>query len=494
MQITFLIPPVFNRNERPAERTAGCTTLVYPMINIYELTVAALLEQEGHQVRYEDFISTRRDIRNLHTFLRDDRSDVYVFWSVNLSIRNDLEASRLIRGYSPEAFILYLGPAPTYFAKEFLLSSRQIAVRGEPEFTIRELCEYLANGKDYRSLKGISYRKEDGALQNNPMRELIRDLDSLPFPARHLVKKDYFSNPKLKKSPYTAVVASRNCPYKCTFCVPSSLTFARELETKAQTGKKPFVSMRSVENVVEEIHLLAAEGYKAIGFMDDNFITTEKRLRPIADALKQHHIVWGCQVRADAITENIAAILAETGCGYVDLGVESFNDDILQYIKKDLTRARIIEAIELLNKYKVPVKINILIGTSPLETKETIQDTLDMAIRLKADQVMINIVSPFPGTEFYQMAKENGWIVNGDYVPTDVQHHSILAYPNLKSKDMERLLFRHNIRFFIRPGFVLAQIRRFSSFSEFTRALKALKNKLLPKKKQYEALGDSNRI
>jgi radical SAM superfamily enzyme YgiQ (UPF0313 family) len=175
--------------------------------------------------------------------------------------------------------------------------------------------------------------------------------------------------------------------------------------------------------------------------------------------------------------------LGESGCQYVDLGVESFNDEILAYIKKDLTQAQIMAAIELLNKYKVPVKLNILIGTSPLETKATIRETLDTAMKLKVDQVMINIVAPFPGTEFHTLAKKNNWIVGGDYVPTDVQHHSILSYPNLTSKEMEQLLFWHNIRFFLRPSFVLSQIRRFSSFSEFWKAVKAMKNKLITWKK-----------
>lgn len=470
--------------------------MVYPMINIYELTVAALLEKEGHSVAYEDFITTGRSVRELHAFLQNDRSDVYVFWSVNLSMHNDLEVSRLIEAKksAPEPRIIYLGPAPTFYIKEFLGSNRRIVARGEPDETMRELCEYLSQGKDFSNIKGISFLTNDGAVQNNPTRELIRDLDALPFPARHFVQKNYFSNPKLKRAPYTAMITSRNCPFRCTYCVPSSLTFARELENKAQTGKKPFISMRSVENVVEEINFLAAEGYKAIGFMDDNFITTEKRLRPIAHALKQNNILWGCQARADAITEPIVILLSESGCGYVDLGVESFNNEILQYIRKNLTKDQIMEALGWLRKYKVPVKLNILIGTSPLETKETIRETLNTAIRLKVDQVMINIVAPFPGTEFYQTAKENGWIVNGDYVPTDVQHHSILSYPNLKNREMERLLFRYNLRFFTRPGFIFSQLRRFSSFSEFYKAVKALKNKLLPEKKQHETISDFNRI
>lgn len=482
MKITFLIPPVLNHRERPAERTAGCTTMVYPMVNIYELTVAAILEKEGYTVCYEDFISTRRNVKQLKKFLQKDDSTIYIFWSVNLSMRDDVEVSRLIHEYSPEACLIYLGPAPTFYVKEFLQYPQQIVVRGEPDVTVRELCNSLAAGKNFKLLKGISFLNEDGTVKNNPSRELLRNLDSLPFPARHFVNRKHYSNPKLKRSPYTAMVTSRNCPYKCVFCVPSSLTFARELDAKSQTGRKPFISMRSVENVVEEIDLLASEGYKAIGFMDDNFIITEKRLRPIADALKKHGIIWGCQARADAIDENIAQILGESGCHYVDLGVESFDDEILKYIKKDLTRVQIIDAIELLNKYKVPVKLNILIGTSPLETKNTIKETLDTAIKLKADQVMINIVAPFPGTEFYDVAKENGWIVGGDYVPTDVQHHSILSYPNLTSKEMEHLLYWHNLRFFTRPAFIFSQLRRFSSFSEFCRAFKALKNKLTTEK------------
>ncbi|MDR1437097.1 MAG: B12-binding domain-containing radical SAM protein [Candidatus Symbiothrix sp.] len=477
MKITFLIPPVF-QGERPAERTAGCTTMVYPMINIYELTIAAILENEGYSVHYENFIINKSSQKKWEKFLETDRSDVYIFWSVNLSIKNDVEASQWISRYSPNAFIVYLGPGPTFYTKDFLQNSQQIVVRGEPDITVKELCSCLENRQSFHELTGISFRDKDGKIKNNPSRELLRNLDRLPFPARHLVGRNLFSNPKLKRSPYTAMVTSRNCPFHCIYCVPSSLTFARELEHRAGTGKKPFISMRSPENVAEEIELLASEGYRAIGFLDDNFIVTEKRLKIIADALQKHGIIWGCQARADAITENIARILSESNCRYVDLGVESFNDEILKYIRKGLTRRQIMEAIECLNQYKVPVKLNILIGTSPLETKETIKETLDTAIRLKADQVMINIAAPFPGTEFYTLAKQNQWIIGGEYVPTDVQHHSILSYPGLTNREMENLLFRYNLKFFLRPGFIGAQIRRFSSFSEFWRALKALKNKL----------------
>ena len=171
-------------------------------------------------------------------------------------------------------------------------------------------------------------------------------------------------------------------------------------------------------------------------------------------------------------------MLGESGCTYVDLGVESFNDEILRFIRKGITSNQIVNAIELLKKYGVPVKLNILIGTSPLETKETLRDTLRKAMALKVDQVMFNIVSPFPGTEFYQMAKENGWIKGGEYSPTNVQRDSILSYPHLSAEEMERALYRFNLRYFLSPRIVWHHLRKFRSFSEFRLAFKALRVKL----------------
>ncbi|MDR2916879.1 MAG: B12-binding domain-containing radical SAM protein [Tannerella sp.] len=477
MIITFIVPPSLD-GELPAERTAGCTRLVYPMPNIYELIVAAVLEKD-YDVRYCDFVLENENEKQLEQFLANDKSDCYMLWCVNLSLETDTKTIQYIRKYHPEAWIVTIGPGVTYYTRKLLVDERVIVVRGEPELTVQELVYNILEGQDLSTIKGISLLKE-GKVRHNPARELIKDLDSLPFPARHFIEKYPYTNPKLKIHPYTTVLTSRNCPFKCIYCVPSSLTFAREIEFKREqdNGRKPPVSYRSVENVIEELDMLAAKGYRAIAFIDDNFITTTKRLRPICECLKKHGFSWGCQARADAITEEIARILHESNCEFVDLGVESFNDDILKYIKKGITSEQIYQGIGWLKKYNVPVKLNILIGTSPLETKETIKDTFRKAKALNVSQVMFNIVAPFPGTEFYDLARENGWIVGGDYVPTDVQHHSILNYPNLSNKEMEKMLFRNNVSFFLRPSFILKNIGRFGSFTDFKIALKALKRKL----------------
>ncbi|MDE6010388.1 MAG: B12-binding domain-containing radical SAM protein [Muribaculaceae bacterium] len=477
MKLTFLVPPCYD-NDQPAERSAGCTRIVYPMINIYELTAAATLREAGYDVAYRDFVFNKEPAEMFDRFLETDNSDAYLIWTVNLSLESDLEAITHIRKYHPSTPVIMMGPGPTYYLHRALYDSNTYLVRGEPELTLLELMAALAKGDKPVGVKGVTFIAADGKRVSNPPRPLNPDLDALPFPARDLLQGREYHNPKLKTGPYTTAFTSRNCPFRCIYCVPSSLTFAREIEYRKEHHRKPTIGFRSIESVEREIDQLAAEGYKAIGFMDDNFIWNEERTAEICRIMRKHGLVWGCQARVDAITEPIAKLLGESGCRYVDLGIESFDPGILEYIKKGITPEDIYRSVELLKKYKVPVKLNVLIGSSPLETRETIRHTLREATRLDVDQVMFNIVSPFPGTEYYEICMENGWIKGGDYRPTDVQRESILDLPYISADEMEKLLYSNNLRYFLRPRYVLKQLGRFHSVKELKAAAKALKMKL----------------
>ena len=478
MKITFLVPPVLD-GERPAERSAGCTRVVYFAPNIYELTAIGVVENENlGEVAYEDFVFYNKKEEDFRKFLESDNSDIYCIWTVNLSIESDLKAIEILQGIRKDSKVILLGPGPSYFIEKCLVNDRIIIVRGEPEATLVELLHTIDEDKPLNNILGISWMNSDGKIVNNGFRPLIVDLDSLPLPARHFIADRRYYNPKIKRKGYTTAFTSRNCPYHCIYCVPSSLTFAREIENKRFTGRKPTISYRTAESVDREMALLHEQGYKAIGFMDDNFIWNEERTRLMCEIMKKYGMLWGCQARVDAITEPIAKMLGESGCQYVDLGVESFNDEILKYVRKGITTEQIYEAIHLLKKYKVPVKLNVLIGSSPLETKETLRHTLKEAKKLKVDQVMFNIVSPFPGTEFYKLCKENGWLSTPDYVPTDVQRESILNLPNISSDEMEKILFKNNLSYFLSWNFIIKQLKRFTSWSEFVHAARALKIKL----------------
>ena len=480
MRITFLVPPVL-AGKRATERVAGCTYTLYFVPNIYELTVCAVLRDAGHRIGYVESVLMGWKRRQFEQFLSSDTSDAYSIYTVNLGIENDLEAIKLIRRYRPHVPVVFMGPAPTQFPERFLVDENTYVVRGEPELTTAELFWTLESGGSLEGVRGISYIDSTGGIRHNGFRPLIEDLDFLPFPARDLVPprlRAKYSNPKLKCSPYTAAVTTRNCPFRCIYCVPSSLSFARELEYKRHFNKKPPVKMRSVDNVIQELEELKAQGYRSLSFQDDNFTWTEERTVAISEALGRLGFVWGCQSRSDLLTERAAEAMARNGCRYVDLGVESFDQRVLDFIKKGVTVEDQIRAIRTLKRCGISAKINVLLGTSPLETVDTIRRNMEMIRKLDVDQVMFSIVAPFPGTEFYEMAKQNGWFVYGDYRPVDVQKRSIISYPHLSARDLERACRRANYQFFLSPRFIRKHIDKFASPRDFWIAAKALYRKL----------------
>ena len=480
MKITFLVPPVLIGN-RATERVAGCTYTLYPVPNLYELTVAALMEREGFDVRYTESVMNDWKRADFENYLQSDDSQAYIIYTVNLGIENDLLACEIIRKIRGEDIpVIFQGPGPTHFVDKFLTDEQAFVIRGEPEYSLLDLMKNLKSGGTAKDIAGVSYRTGDRIIHNEP-RDLIDDLDELPFPARHLLPDHMrynFSNPKLGCGPYTAVVTSRNCPFKCIYCVPSSLSFARELEFKRNHNRKPPVTKRSIEHVAKEIQMLVKEGYKSISFQDDNFVWSEKRTVALCEVMAESGLLWGCQSRADLLTEPKVRAMAASGCVYVDIGVESFNQPILDYIQKGETVEEMIQGISLLKKYGIMAKVNVLVGTSPLETKETIRENERVIRNLGVDQVMFSMTAPFPGTEFYDMAKENGWFTKGDYYPVDVQKTALVSFPNLSNTELEKEVNRANRRFYLNPKTAFKHIRKFRSVRDFTTASKALYRKL----------------
>ncbi len=472
MKITFLVPPPIDGNI--PERVAGCAYLLYYVPNIFLLSAAAVLEKEGYEVNYIETTIKKWGRGHFLTFLREDLSDVYCFYSVNLSQNTDFQALKDIREIRGNVPIVFFGPAPSDRPAEFIMDENTYVVRGEPEYTMLELVNALEAKSTIHGIKSVSFRGTGEAI-HNMNREPIEDLDMLPFPARHLLEeRDVYYNPKLGKRPFTAVCTSRGCSYRCIYCVPSSLSFSRELEYKHHLGKKPPVRKRSPENIIEEFKLLKSQGYKAVNVQDDQFVWGEERTIKICEGIKALDIVWGCSARSDHLNEPIVKAMSAAHCKFIDLGVESFNQEILDYVKKDIDVRKNEEAIKLVKKYGINAKINIMFGASPLETAATMKKNMEEVKRLKVDQVMYNIANPFPGTEFYTIAKENKLFVYGDYKPVNVAKEANIAYPHLGKADLENAVRRANFAFFLTPRFILKNIRRLGSLD----SLKAMFRKL----------------
>ena len=172
MKLTFIVPPCFD-HKQPAERTAGCTRVVYLAPNIYELSVAAVLEEnKADMVRYRDFVYHKTTPEQFDAFFASDDSDVYLIWTVNLSIETDLSAIATIRRHRPDVKIVLMGPGPTHFIRRCLPDANVFIVRGEPEETVVELIEAFRNGLTPEGIRGVSWLNAEGKIVNNPSRPL----------------------------------------------------------------------------------------------------------------------------------------------------------------------------------------------------------------------------------------------------------------------------------------------------------------------------------
>ena len=455
MKVTFLTPPPLD-DKPPAERIYGCNYGLYQQPNIFVLGMVSLLEDEGFEVELRDYSLRKDGLKKFREFVNKNDFDIILFYAVFLSRTTDLAALDTLK---EKKFIatIFMGQDPT-IDPHLYLQNGSIVVRGEPEYTLLELLKTLEEGKDLDTVKGISYTV-NGVQKDNPPRELIEDLDSLPFPARERISKDEYYNPKLRRRPMTVMLTSRGCSHRCWMCVPNSLSFAREVEWKRWHDKKPPVKIRSAENVVKEFTEIAKDGYKSVSIIDDEFVWGKKRTIEICEGIKDLGIEWGCLARADYLQdEEVIEAMAEANCVYVDIGVESFSQEILDYIKKDLKVESIYRAVRLLKKYGIQAKLNLLLGACPLETEETIKKNVEEVIKLDADGLMLSIATPFPCTEFHEKSKEEGWMTVPEYVPIDPSKESLISYPHLSKEKLEKLLWESKRKFYLRPSYILKSI------------------------------------
>lgn len=481
MKITFLIPPPLEKRRVP-ERVFGCTYGLYPIPNIFILTYASILRGTGNEVKVIDAPIMSMVGKDFFNFIKKDKSDAYIMYSVNLSMELDIRIGREIREFHKNIPLIYCGPAATEYTKRFLFDINVYVVRGEADYTLNDVVSFLRGSLEDKldNIKGISYLK-DGMHCSTPGRALIENLDELPFPDRDLINRNLYYNPKLKLRPFTAVMTSRGCPYRCKYCVPSSMTFARKLEYQKEKGYEsvPKVTFRSAENVIAEFELLMQDGYKAVSIIDDEFILKKERVKEICKGIKDFDIKWGCLARADhLLDEELILQLKEAGCQYIDIGIESFDQNILDDIRKDIRVETFYKAVDILKKYGIEPKLNILIAASSLETESTLKNTISEALKLNPGVIMFNICNPFPGTEFYREAKRNNWFVYGDYVPVDVQKKSIIEYPHLKKHEIERIVRIANFKLFFRFAFISLHLKKFVSIREFKSAFISLCKKL----------------
>lgn len=279
-------------------------------------------------------------------------------------------------------------------------------VVGEGEDTALEACDKLEKKESLAGVKGVMYR-DSGKIIDNGRRDMIKDLDSIPFPSRHLVDmKPYLKPPGVirgcAEKKQTTIVTSRGCPNRCIYCGSHNI-FGRKTRR------------RSVKNVIDEIdYLCKTYGVKGIYFCDDTFTLSPEWVREFCEELNRRKIdiKWACMSRVDQTDEGLLALMKKSGLIQLDFGVESGSGKILKILGKggrgDLTEAT-KKSFELCRKLGIRTAATFIIG-SPEETKEDIQQSFKLAKEIRASYTVFYFFTPYPGTLIYDMAIKNGWI------------------------------------------------------------------------------------
>lgn len=471
MKILFLTPPALD-NALSAERIFGCNYGIYSQPNIFILYPATILKNRGHSVTCIDFPVNRKNKNDFKKFCEVQDFDAIVFYSVFLSKNTDLIARNMLKQANSKTKFIFMSTEPTASPDDFI-DEKSIVIRGEPESRIAQVIDALEKNSPLEEIPGISYRMNAENIHQGGY-QIIDDLDTLPFPDRKLLDSDSYHNPKLSFRPFTTMIASRGCSFNCYYCVPNSLDFANEIEFKRANTHKPPVRLRSPENVIAEISLLAKDGYRSISFIDDQFIWGAKRTIEICQGIAPFKIEWSCLARADMLQdENVTKEMVSSGCKFVAIGVESFNQGILDYIGKGCKVETFHSAIKNLKKSGIEVEVNILLAACPLETVETIKDTFRETLKLDPDYVLFSICTPFPYTEFNKKARQEGWMVKARYEAIDPIKESFISYPHLTKRQLDKIIRSLYIKYYFRPHYLWKKIIKLKGLKDLVNKVRA---------------------
>ncbi|MEM4599470.1 MAG: radical SAM protein [Candidatus Methanomethylicaceae archaeon] len=428
--------------------------------------IAGVLEKEGYDVKIID--ASALDISNekLGLILKKESPDVIGVTSTTPTIYDAMKTIVTAKKYCPDSITVMGGYHITFLPEETMMECPEldIGVIGEGEATIIDLLKYLEGRKSISEVDGIIYRKEGKIIKNKP-RKLIENLDEIPFPARHLLPLDRYTILG-ERHRLGNVMTSRGCPFRCIFC-SSSLFYGRRFRA------------RSPKNVVDEIEELVYKyNIKSIEIVDDTFTINIKRAWEIAKEIINRglDIWWACGARVDLVTKGLLKIFKKAGCEVIYYGIESGSEKVLKILKKGITLEQVKKAVKWAKEVSLEVVGSFIIGT-PGETKEDVMKTIKFAKDCDLDFAQFTAMTPYPGTEVYEIAKKEGLLLTKDWSKyTTIL--PVMRTKELSEKEISSLIDKAYKSFYLRPKFIIKQLMK----GRFKWIFPVIKNYLLRRK------------
>jgi hopanoid biosynthesis associated radical SAM protein HpnJ len=483
LKTLFLNPPSFENFDGGASSRWPATREIesywYPVWLAYPagmLEGSRLLDANPHHVSWTEVTEILKD----YEFL--------VLFTSTIGWTGDQRAVEMIKAVYPNLKVAFVGPPVTTDTDKALNECVAIdfICRREFDFSVVE----YANGKPLEEILGVSYRK-DGKNLHNPDRPQVEKLDKPDMPwVTDIYRRDLdvtkYNVPFLLH-PYVALYSTRGCPAQCTFCLwPQTLS--------GHAWRK-----RSTDDVAAEMahaKKLFPE-VKEFFFDDDTFNINGPRTIELCEKLKPLGLTWSCTSRVTTSYETLKA-MKEAGCRLLIVGYESGDPQILKNIKKGATVERARDFTRDCHKLGLVVHGDFILGL-PGETEASIRNTINFAKTLDCETIQVSIAHAFPGTEFYEYAKANGFITNENMADSGGHQMAHIEYPGLPTEYVLEMVHRFYDEYYFRPkaafrvvwkAIVNRDVPRLYVEAKSFMKLRAQRNKMVAQSKKDQRTGN----
>lgn len=456
MNILFIDPPRISIKKgniwKTVNRSLPSLGLAY---------IAAYLEKQGLEAKILDLRVEEYSIDQVLKKIKLINPEYIGFTATTPQINTALSIAAQIKKHFTNIKIIFGGPHPNIFPDVILDNNFvDMVVRGEGEFTIHE----IVRGECHENILGLSYKHNKNIIHNDS-RPPIQDLDTLPFPARHLIPVEKYrpSSGNYIRLPFASIITSRGCPGKCTFCHTGI------------HGKK--IRYRSAENIANEIKTLINQyKIKEVSFYDDTFTAYKKNVQELCKILihEKIDITWSCMSRVDYADFETLKLMKKAGCHQIGYGIESGDETILENIKKRISFDSIRDAVKWTKNAKIDVRAMFMFG-NPGETRESIENTINFGISLDPDIYVFNIATPLPGTEMFYWADKNGYLVTKDWDKYDLGQ-TLMNLPTVSTDVINRYYKKAYRRSYLRLSYIIKQLPKLNSYEAIKMRLNILQN------------------
>lgn len=350
-----------------------------------------------------------------------------------------LKIARILKEqFGREIKIIFGGVHPTVAPEEVIgKDCVDLVCVGEGEGAMVELCQKMEKKERIDHIKNI-WVKENGMIKRNGVRDLIEDLDEIPFPDRDIFDIGRYIS---SRDGVIDMIVTRGCPYQCTYCINPILQ-------NLYKRKGKFVRRRSVNNVINEIsEIYKKYKIKHISFQDDIFASSLEWLREFREKFPRYsNLDFSCNLRAESINPQMCKYLKASGCSSINIGIESGSEWIRENVlNRRISNRKLTAAFEICKKEGLATYSFNMIGV-PYETVSHIRGTIELNKKIQPTFLQVSIFQPYPGTQLNRLCVEKKWC-DGKILPYSHQFFSMLKYPQISRARIywEKILFRYKI-------------------------------------------------